>query len=245
MWNNGQEIDLLEMIGKALFILRRTWFICFLVLIIGVGASGAYVNHTYVPTYETKATFAVSREMNGEKSFQYNKEATDELAVSFSSIITSDVMKDAMSNDLGMEYLPATISAKRIGTTNLFTVVSSGRDAEMVRAVMQAFLDNYARVFRVTLMDINLEMIEEPGEKAYVANEPAYVSICGKVAILIIAVYVMVCVAYLLLRRTITEEEEVKQTLKTKCLGVMPYVKVTRKGRNPLISADLVVIHNI
>ena len=150
MWNSGQEIDLLEMINKGIFILRRTWFVCFLILLISVGASGAYVKHTYVPMYEAKATFAVTREMNGEKSYQYNKEATDEVAVSFSSIITSDVMKDAMCSDLDMEYLPPTISAKRSGTTNLFTVVSNGKDADMVSAVMQAFLDNYARVFRVT-----------------------------------------------------------------------------------------------
>ena len=108
----------------------------------------------------------------------------------------------------------------------------------MVSSVMQAFFDNNARVFRVTLMDINLEMIEEPGEKAYVGNSPAYTSVCGKVAILVVAIYVMACVVYLLLRRTIVEEEDVKQTLKCKCLGVMPYVNVTRKGRNPLISAD-------
>ena len=86
MWNNAKEIDLMEMIGKGIFIIRRTWFICFLVLILAVGASGTYVRRTYVPQYETKATFAVSREMNGEKNYQYNKEATDELAVSFSSI---------------------------------------------------------------------------------------------------------------------------------------------------------------
>ena len=90
MWNSGQEIDLLEMINKGIFILRRTWFVCFLILLISVSASGAYVKHTYVPMYEAKATFAVTREMNGEKSYQYNKEATDEECIQACKLACAD-----------------------------------------------------------------------------------------------------------------------------------------------------------
>ena len=96
MWNNNKEIDLLEMLNKALIIFRRTWFLLILLLAITVTAAGAYVKFSYVAVYYDKVTFAVTREQNGESNYQYNKEATDELAVSFSSIVSSDVMRDAM-----------------------------------------------------------------------------------------------------------------------------------------------------
>ena len=237
MWNNNKEIDLLEMLNKALIIFRRTWILLILLLAITETAAGAYVKFSYVAVYYDKVTFAVTREQNGESSYQYNKEATDELAVSFSSIVSSDVMKDAMCHDLGVEFLPATISAERIGTTNLFTVVSSGGNAEEVSKVIQAFLNNSARVFRVALMDINLLMIEEP-EGAYIGNAPAYLDICSKVALVALALYCMFVMAYILLRRTVIEEEDIKQNFRLQCIAAMPYTKVVGRGGFPMISED-------
>ena len=101
---NNKELDILELIGKILWIFRRTWFWLTLVLVAVMALAGMYVKRTYVAVYSDKATFAVTREQNGESNYQYNKEATDELAVAFSSIVSSDVMMDAMCKDLEVEF---------------------------------------------------------------------------------------------------------------------------------------------
>ena len=238
MQNHENEIDLLELFNKLIFVLRRTKYIFILVFILSMTACVKYVEHTYVPFYESQVTFAVSRELNGETTYQYNKKATDELATSFSSIVSSDVMKDAMLKDLGMDKLPATLEAKRVGTTNLFTVVASGTDAKGASDVIRVFLDNYARVFRITLLDINLEMIEKPGKEAKLSNQPGYINLCAKAALVLVAIYLALIVIYILLRKTIAEEEDVKHWLRMTCLGITPYVKIIGKKKYPLISAD-------
>ena len=62
MWNNNKEIDLLEILNKALIVFRRTWFLLILLLAITVGAAGVYVKFSYVAVYYDKVTFSVTRE---------------------------------------------------------------------------------------------------------------------------------------------------------------------------------------
>jgi hypothetical protein len=86
-------------------------------------------------------------------------------------------------------------------------------------------------------MDIDLQMIEEP-EGAYIGNAPAYLDVCGKAALVALALYCMVIVAFILLRRTVIEEEDIKQYFRLQCIAAMPYTKVVGKGRLPMISRD-------
>ena len=93
-------------------------------------------------------------------------------------------------------------------------------------------------MFRITLLDINLEMIEKPGKEAKLSNQPGYIDLCAKAALVLIAIYLALIVIYILLRKTIAEEEDVKNWLRMTCLGITPYVKIIGKKKYPLISAD-------
>lgn len=237
MEDNEMTIDLAEVAGKMLRAVLKTWKIALPVLFLAALATAAVAALTYTPLYEAKTTFAVTKEMNGEENYLYNKDATDELSVSFESILYSDVMQGAMCDELGTETLPAELLSSRVGTTNLFTVAASGEDPDAVSNVLDAFLNNYGRVFRSTLMNFTLDIIENP-EDAVVCNSPQYlkkeVYVCGALIVLYVA-----CIAmYSLFRRTITEEEQVKDYLRTSCLGSLPYVRSAKKDAAPLITAD-------
>ena len=243
MEDNEITIDLYDLFRKVFQFVIRTWKIAVPVLILTAAGAAAYIYMTYTPMYESKATFAVTKEMNGEENYLYNKDAADELSVSFESILYSDVMQDAMKADLGIDIRIAQITASRVGTTNLFTVAAQSEDPQAAEDVMQTFLDNYARVFRATLMEIGLEMIETP-EDAAVYNAPQYLKAeayaCGTVIVL----YAVLAGLYALFRRTVSEEEDVKEYLRTECLGTLPYVRPSDKRNKktdknaPLITMD-------
>lgn len=238
MTENEITIDLYDIFRKLFQIILRTWKIAAAVIIAAAAATVWYVHVSYVPMYETKAAFAVSRELNGEKNYLYNKNAAEELSVSFESILYSDVMQDAMKEQLGTNVLPAQIIFGKIGTTNLFTVSAQSQDPDSAEQVIQAFLDNYARVFRASLMEISLEVIENP-EPAVIFNSPQYLRkltyVCGALVLL----YAVLAGVYALLRRTISEEEEVRDYLRTECLGTLPYAKISGKEEKmPLITKD-------
>lgn len=240
MEHNYDTIDLYDLVRKIFQFLLRTWKAALPVLLLTACGTAAFIRLSYTPLYESRATFAVTKEMNGEENYLYNKDAADELSVSFESILYSDVMQDAMKADLGTETLPASIVASRVGTTNLFTVAAQSEDPEAAEKVVQVFLDNYARVFRAALMEISLEMIESP-EAASVCNTPDYLRAetwaCGGV----LMAYAVLAGAYAFFRRTITEEEEVRESLRTGCLGTLPYVKAAERKKGtavPLITRD-------
>ena len=58
----------------------------------------------YSPVYESKVTFSVIKEYNGNSNFTYNKEATDRLSSSFLTIIQSDLMISTICEDLQDVY---------------------------------------------------------------------------------------------------------------------------------------------
>lgn len=239
MENDEMSIDLYDLFRKLLQVILRTWKFMALVLLAAAIGTAAYIHHTFTPLYESKTTFAVSKELNGEENYLYNKEAADELSASFEAILYSDVMQDALRAELGTTVLPAQIISSRVGTTNLFTVAARSENPGAAEQVIQAFLDNYARVFRASMMEIGLEVVESP-EAAAVCNSPQYlkkeVYICGGLFL----VYLMCAGCYALFRRTVTEEEDVREYLRTDCLGTLPYTRAVEKKQElpPLITRD-------
>lgn len=235
--NDEMEIDLIELFNKAFRMILGTWKIILPILIAAAIAAAVYVKISYEPYYETRTSFAVSKEMNGESNYQYNANAADELSTSFESLLYSDVMVNALCSDLGTKVLPAEMVSTRIGTTNLFTVTVRGQNPKDVENVMQAFLDNYAKVFKASLMDINLEIIENP-EEPYVCNAPQYLKYVACAVGVVLIVYLVIIGVAVFFRRTIIEEEDIKQWLRSTCLGTLPYIKIAANDNNALITAD-------
>lgn len=231
------EIDLLELLNKAFRMVMGTWKILLPVLVAATVASTVYAKVTYKPLYESKTSFAVSKELNGEKNYQYNANAADELSTSFESLLYSDVMVDALCADIEEPVLPAQITCRRIGTTNLFTVYVRGDNPEDVSKVMQAFLDNYAKVFKASMMNINLDIVENP-EKPEICNTPQYLKYIAYADGAIVVLYLVVIVLSGFLRRTVTEEEDIKNWLRSTCLGSLPYIKAFAGEGGVLITAD-------
>ncbi|MDO4978367.1 MAG: AAA family ATPase, partial [Eubacteriales bacterium] len=238
MERENELVDLIDIIGKFQFLVIKTlkYFIPIFILVTALVCT--ITNKRFVKTYESEVSFAVSREKAGKISYGENVKACDEIFGDNASALTSELMKKTLCNELNEKTLPAKIQAVRIGKTNLFTVKITGRSPEKVEKVMAAFLDNYSKVFRIAMIDADLEIVQEAGMAATVAGRPPYVENVKKSSIVLLVAYFIIMCAYVLLHRTINTEEDVKKHLRSYCLGTLPYVRSAKKGLYPIISHD-------
>lgn len=231
-------IDLNEIINKMFQAIRKSWKIFLLFFLVVQVAAAAYVKFTYRPEYGAEVTFAVSKELNGEKNYEYNRKATDELETSFTSIVNSDIMQNEMLDHLKNDKKIVTLTSDRIGTTNLFTVTAKASEKDDAVQMIKAFMESYPTVFKKTLMEIELEVVKRPEEKAALLNRPEYVRIMVYGAAGSALVYFAVLMLYVLIYKTVTEEEDIKIYFHNVCLGTLPYVRQAEKNDTFLIAMD-------
>lgn len=118
-------------------VLRNCWMLVLAALIAGMGAK-LVLDWLWTPEYTSTITYAVlSKSASATSRGNYN--AANEVAIKYSSMLESNLMKDRINQALGVNVLPGTITATVEGETNLLQVTatsSSPRMAfEMVRAV--------------------------------------------------------------------------------------------------------------
>ena len=97
------------------------------------------VNSRAAVSYTSSATFAVmSKRTTG---YAYNNlSAARSMATSFTSILNSDVMKKMVCDDIGLEKLDATATAKVIGETNLWTLSGTSDSPEKTFRVIRSIM---------------------------------------------------------------------------------------------------------
>ena len=118
-------------------VLRNCWMLILAALIAGMGAKLA-LDWLWTPEYTSTITYAVlSKSASATSRANYN--AANEVAVKYSSMLESHLMKERICQALGVDTLPGTITAQVEGETNLLqvsaTAPSSRMAFEMVRAV--------------------------------------------------------------------------------------------------------------
>ena len=101
------------------------------------------------PVYETSATFTVNTEtlsLSGEGlpsyAYYYDNATASNLADTFPYILQSDILTEAIRDDLDISYVPASLSAKAISSTNMFTLTASGSDPQATYDVLCSAMKN-------------------------------------------------------------------------------------------------------
>lgn len=237
--NEENKIDIMGMVYKFLSGIRNTWKlgVIFILLCAGLCVGNAYRNYT--PIYSSKVTFSVIKDYNGVSTFSYNKTATDKLANSFLTIMNSDLMVNAICQDLKVSYVPATFRTERIQSTNLFSVYASSPSAEDAKRTLDSMLRNYSQISKVALNDATLTVIEEPVFPAKPSNQIQYKREAAKGAVFGFGIYGIILLLYVFLRRTFTKDSDVTFYLHSKCLGSIGILKEMRKRKPILITKDL------
>lgn len=232
---NDNKIDLIAWIQKGIHILHKTWKVMLVLVLLGSLFEIARAVILYRPLYESKMTFSVVKEYNGTSNFTYNKSATDKLSASFLTIIQSDLMVEAICEDLNVSSIPASFRVERIGSTNLFSVYAQSTNPDDAKNVLDALTNNYKQISKVALNDAKLNVIEAAELSKSPVNSINYLNEIEKGVIFGGALYLIFAIGYAVLRRTILGTDDVKTLLHSRCICAIPKINIF-KGKRILIS---------
>lgn len=230
-----QENDYIDL--GVLFIdfwkgLKKFWPVVILLVALGMGAVWGYRSVTYVPMYRANASFTVktvgdviNNEINTAYGFFYDKSTADQIEKTFPYILSSGILQKHLCEELGTTSVNGSISAHVIEDSNLVTLSVTSRDQEDAMKILNAVIVVYPEIAEYVLGEIEFEFLNEPELQNRPINQPNMKKDLAIGGLAGIALSMGIILLYALLRKTIRNEEDLKYTLNTALLGMLPEVK--------------------
>ncbi|MBP3368892.1 MAG: polysaccharide biosynthesis tyrosine autokinase, partial [Clostridia bacterium] len=225
---------------------RKFWWVCLLLSVLATGFL-LYRNYrNFTPKYQSSVTFTVQTQEIGSSnmgitsySFSYNRSTATQLASTFPSIMRSKILSDLICNDLGITYIPCTLSSSTVSGTNMFTVTSTGNDPQVTYDVLQSVVENYPAVAEYVIGNVDLYILNAPELPTAPYNSFGYSTHILKGVLIGIAGGVLWIVLYASLRQTIRNRKDIREKLNQHCIGVLP--EVTFKKYNQDINRNIII----
>ena len=92
-----------------------------------------------------------------------NTQSAQEMAEIFPYVLTSGVLQDVVVSDLGLDYLPGSISVEAEEGVNMITISVSSNDPQMAYNILQSVIENYPKVAEYIFGQTSLEILDETG----------------------------------------------------------------------------------
>ena len=224
---NGIELKVDDIIKGA----RKFGWICVvLALVFGVVVF-AYEQMRYVPRYTAEATFTVSTQNSSTAiggvsvySFYYDAATANQLTETFPLILKSNLLQDAVCEDLGLNAMPATLSAKAVEGSNMFTIFATAKDPKLACEVLNAVIDNYPSVAKYAVGNMRFEMITAPTVPTKPSNTNDYLNSVFMAAAVGALLGLGFIVIYAYSRNTVKDKKDVKENLGCEAIGSVPHI---------------------
>lgn len=253
--NNGSTVELRIFLGDIWRGIRKFgWVVVALAVLLG--GVQFYRSYTrFVPKYNVSATFTVHTEnqvLTGDNgiaaySFYYDRETADQLATVFPHIISNQILRTQVCNDLGVESMPASVSAKCVQGTNMVTLTATGTDPQITYDTLLSVIENYPELADYIIGRTKIVMINEPFVPEKPSNEGAWISSVLRAVLIGAALGLAWIVVYAFMRKTVRTKDDIRTVFNQHCIAVLPHVMFKKYRReidrsilitNPLVGND-------
>ncbi len=222
------------------------WIAVVLAVVLGgIQFYRSYVRFT--PAYTVSATFTVHTEnevLAGDNnasaySFFYDRNTADQFQAVFPHIISNAVLQKLVCSDLGITYVPASVTATCVEDTSMVTLTATGADAQLTYDTLMSVIRNYSSVADYIIGRTKLVMIDEPVFPEKPSNSMAWRSTVFRAALIGFALGLGWVILYAILRKTVRTREDIQNILNQHCVGVLPQV-IFKKYRRK-INTDIII----
>lgn len=219
---------------------KKFFWLCLLLIIAFSVLFFMRARSSYSPRYEAYSSFVVQAKTAFNYGSSYDGTVAQQLSRTFPYIITSDVLNEVVAESLGMDSVPASITADAMEDTALFTIRVRAAKPQLAYDVLQAVIENYPSVAEYIIGDTELTMIDESGVPQSPVNEPAFMEEAGQGTITGIVLSLVFLLVYAVTRRTVRREKDLASKVSLEFLGGIPQVqfKKRRKKKQQLILLD-------
>lgn len=225
-----EKIDITSLLYSIWNSFRKIWYIFLFLPFIFAAANFFRVTRNYTPTYTAEATVSVSV-IGIDGTSENNARTASQLGKVFPYILTSSALRDIIAEDLGMTYVPGSISANNVEGTNLLTIRVTGSDANQVHDVLQSVLKNYPSVSLYVVGGTQMEVIDDSGIPRDTGKTVVIRGSIRNGVIAGLALASVILLIYMFTFRTVLNSNDLKSITNVPYLGTLPVYK-KKKRRN-------------
>lgn len=154
----------LELAERYLRQLRRLWaLILALTVLCGAGLA-VRAKRQFTPMYEAKARLSISSSYDGDDIFSesyYDNAAAQQLASAFPHLLTMDLMRELMLEQLDKPYINGSITPYSVVGTNMFVLTVRSADPQDAHDILVAAIDCFPRVAAYMVDNPRADVLEE------------------------------------------------------------------------------------
>lgn len=228
---------------------KKFWWIIVALCMLFCAFSVFRYHRSYTPMYKAEVTFTVSTQdkssaINGISAYNFYFDASTaaHLSSTFPHILSSNLLQEAVADDLNLPSLPVSLTASSVSGSNMFTLTSTGKDPQLTYDALISTMENYPNIAKYVVGNIKFNIITSPVLPTEPYNKPDYFNEVFKGVSygLILGALLLLC--YAALRTTIRTKKDIRTNLNIKCLGVIPYIikkKSRKKTESLLINSKL------
>ncbi len=223
---------------------KKFWWLIVIVCVLFCAFNVFRYHKSYTPMYKAEVTFTVSTQEKTSSisgisayNFYYDASTAAHLSSTFPHILSSNLLQEAVANDLNLPALPVSLSASSASGSNMFTLSSSGYDPQLTYDALISTMENYPDIAKYVVGNIKFNIITSPVLPTEPYNQPNYSNEVFKGISFGLVIGLVLLLCYTVLRTTIRTKKDIKANLNIRCLGVIPHIirKNPRKEKEPLL----------
>ena len=223
-----EKIDIMNLVADFLNALRKLWPVMLILLIVCTVRSYFATSFSYTPQYVASATVSVA----GPGGSYSNIQSAQEMAEVFPYILTSGVLQDVVANDMGLDYIPGSISVQAESGMNMLTISVSSDDPQMAYNVLQSVIKNYPEVAEYIFGETSLQILDETGIPSDTQKEVVIRGSYKKGFLQGAVIDAVILCLYVLLKQTVHSKDKLNKRINIKDLGSLPYVKQKKRKKS-------------
>lgn len=218
-----------EYASKILTGIKKHWYI--IAVLAGICCVGftLYSYRAYTPQYTAAATFTVTPKGDSLSAYTSisSNASTQQLEKTFPYIITSAPLTRVVAEDLGLSYVPGTLTATAVEDTNLFTITVTSSNYETAYNVLKSVINNYPSVAEYVVGATDLVLVVPPSASSTPINPISYreKALIGTAVGALLGLLIVFFLENL--NHTVRHPDEIRKLLNNQRLGSI--VKVVKK----------------
>lgn len=198
----------------------------------------------FVPMYESKAIITVDAgytpgDIFGTAAY-YDQYAAEQLAAAFPRLMTTDMMRDLVNQQVPKGYANGTPNAVAVADTNMLRLTVVSNDPQDAYDYLVALIDCFPRVAGNMVENPKVKIVSKATVPTHPYNSFNPVSSALKGVVIGAALGLLIILGCALLTRTIQTTDEMKESVNIPILVALPKVdkKKRRNGKDELITAE-------
>lgn len=224
-----EKIDLADLMLDVFQGVKKLWWLVIGLAVVFAIQSYFSVSSTYQPNYVASATMSVRTV--GTSLSHVNAQSAKQMAEVFPYILTSGVLQDVVTEEMGLESLPGTIRASADEGTNLFTLSVSADDPQMAYNILQSVIKNYPEVAEFVIGETKLDILDETGIPSDTGRVAVIRGSYKRGAMKGAALGLVIMALYVVTRKTVKSRKELKKSVNLEDFGSIPFIHEKKRKK--------------